>query len=264
MEVKSRNAVIAIVTAFVSGGALAAVITFISTAYSKLNEAEVKEQIVAAKQQVMEEIYKTREVEQRKITSIVEEITTAKGKALNAVESAQTAIDSLDKVTQKVGDIKKDAEATFSQIAKIRKEVSGAANVDMEALANIVEPLINKRLAIQNAILAFNSKACPKGWKVYEPAEGRFLRGIDRNGGSDERGRAPGSIQDDTLQDHQHSIEPAKSAAHQPGSPAPHGYGSGPYGHNIESTKGVGGSARISGETRPKNVAVLFCVKQET
>ena len=252
-----------ILIAFVSGGALAALFTFVLTTYNQLNEAKVKEGILAAKEQVMEEINKSREKEHSIITEIVRDITMAKGKALSAVERAESAVEDLNALKEQVANIEEDAKSTFTQIDGIRNKLSKAANVDIDALAAIVEPLVIGNLSLQNSILAFNQESCPEGWKIYEPAQGRFLRGIDRKGSSDIKDRAPGSLQGDTLQNHLHEIEPVKSAAHQPSTPAPHGYGSGGYGHNIAATRGVlSTSASVSNETRPKNVAVCFCIKQ--
>jgi hypothetical protein len=45
-------------------------------------------------------------------------------------------------------------------------------------------------------IAAFEDTVCPAGWTEYEPARGRFLRGIDNGAGIDPDGtRAPGNLQ---------------------------------------------------------------------
>lgn len=113
------------------------------------------------------------------------------------------------------------------------------------------------------AVIAFNSANCPSGWSEYRQAYGRFIRGIDVPGTTDPNGsRSPGNLQDDTVQDHAHSIEAAQSAAHAPANAGVHGYKNGPYGHNVSSTGSINtSSARVERETRPKNVALLYCVK---
>ena len=42
-------------------------------------------------------------------------------------------------------------------------------------------PLLRALVAasIDDPILAFDSRTCPRGWKPYEPAQGRFLRGAN-------------------------------------------------------------------------------------
>lgn len=58
------------------------------------------------------------------------------------------------------------------------------------------------------AVMAFNLTTCPTNWSEYAPAYGRFIRGIDKSGTAvDPDGqRAPGAIQNDSLQNHTHYI----------------------------------------------------------
>ena len=109
------------------------------------------------------------------------------------------------------------------------------------------------------AVLAFEAERCPGGWSAYAPAFGRFVRGIDPGVEADRR-RKPGSLEDDALQDHVHEIAGAKTAGHQPQVGAPHGYDAGALGNTINETKFVR-SAKVGDETRPKNVALLYCLK---
>lgn len=102
------------------------------------------------------------------------------------------------------------------------------------------------------AIMAFDLTTCPSGWSEYTPARGRFLRGIDNGAGNDPSGtRAPGNVQADELKSHNH-------AAGQSGI----GNTSGSNWFlrsdvgNTTATSSTGGA-----ETRPKNVAVLYCRK---
>ncbi|MEK2645993.1 hypothetical protein [Bdellovibrio sp. BCCA] len=110
------------------------------------------------------------------------------------------------------------------------------------------------------AVMAFDLTSCPSGWTEYTAARGRFLRGIDNGAGNDPSGtRAPGSVQVDDFKSHTHS----------------------PNGYFVSGTSGadgdLDGSTQVTGydkstitgvlsstggaETRPKNVAVLFCRK---
>lgn len=144
------------------------------------------------------------------------------------------------------------------------------------------------------AILAFDLASCPEGWSEYTLARGHFLRGIDPTGAHDVV-RSAGSLQGDDLKSHLHSVNPpstttsSDSHGHFVGfgntSPATYDYGTNLErpGTNspIPTADGVSGrintssdththtvdisafnSASTGGtETRPKNVAVLFCRK---
>ncbi|MCK9272682.1 hypothetical protein M0P65_03995 [Candidatus Gracilibacteria bacterium] len=104
------------------------------------------------------------------------------------------------------------------------------------------------------AIMAFNLTTCPDTWTEYLPARGRFLRGIDSTGINDTV-RVLGDLQTDDLKSHAHQ----QSVNSGPGS----GTNAAP-GVNSISPTGYGTYTSLFGgtETRPKNVAVLFCVKQ--
>lgn len=108
------------------------------------------------------------------------------------------------------------------------------------------------------AIVAFNEDDCPvDGWSEYKPAYGRFLRGIDKDAKTDPDGtRHAGAPQDDQFKAHEHAY--IDSRAELPAGIHAGEVRSNP-GHNIDRegmTAAVGGE-----ETRPKNVAVLYCVK---
>ncbi|WP_273793492.1 tail fiber domain-containing protein [Brucella anthropi] len=143
-------------------------------------------------------------------------------------------------------------------------------------------------------IAAFEAASCPAGWTEYEPARGRFLRGIDPTGTIDPDGvRTAGSIQGDDLKSHLHQVDPPNTATTTNGQ---HGHGivgeenrqitgfksggsgtantfggdpnwthsniailaSGDHSHTINIA--AFNSANTGGaETRPKNVAVIFC-----
>jgi len=112
------------------------------------------------------------------------------------------------------------------------------------------------------AVIAFNSHQCPPGWEEYSPAYGRFIRGIDRGETKvDPVGeRGPGSHQEDQFASHSHARP--KGVYDAGGGPASswvaHGRYFG-YGHsNPPATGEAGGN-----ETRPENVALLYCEKKE-
>lgn len=104
------------------------------------------------------------------------------------------------------------------------------------------------------AVVAFNSKECPsEGWEEYPLAYGRFVRGIDRSGSQiDPDGeRSPGSSQEDMFKEHAHDFSAARDFRSGAGT---HDRAK-PSGRN-ETTQPTGGA-----ETRPKNVALLYCRK---
>lgn len=115
------------------------------------------------------------------------------------------------------------------------------------------------------AVMAFSIENCPRGWKPFEPAFGRFLRGIDYNSaGVDPDGRRePGHLQEDAFQDHLHSMTSVLSTSHAGVVASNQGFAVGDRSLPITRTNGATGNenftARHSSETRPKNVAVTFC-----
>lgn len=129
------------------------------------------------------------------------------------------------------------------------------------------------------AIMAFDLASCPAGWTEYTPARGRFLRGIDNGAGNDPGGtRAPGNVQADELRSHTHTATTDTAGAHT--HTVIHGNfgttGTGTSGAMMSSNSGGMGAGTSSAgahahtvtvnntggaETRPKNVAVLYCRK---
>jgi hypothetical protein len=102
-------------------------------------------------------------------------------------------------------------------------------------------------------IAAFASTTCPSGWSEYTAARGRFLRGIDNGAGVDPSGtRTPGATQDDELKSHTH-LTYAAGWLEDTGTTGTSRW----VGHGAETNTTATGGA----ETRPKNVAVLFCRK---
>lgn len=142
--------------------------------------------------------------------------------------------------------------------------VTPASANDLESKIDRLTTRIDKR----GMVAAFAAKECPAPWKVYPEAMGRFVRGIDPNGVIDPDGvRLPGSLQVDGFADHVHTMgknstdtyQMAGGGANQrlshwpPNGEADAAYGGG----GPKSTNGAVGGIK---ETRPKNVALLFCV----
>ena len=109
--------------------------------------------------------------------------------------------------------------------------------------------------SMTGAVMAFNASTCPTGWTEFTPARGRFLRGIDNGAGNDPDGtRAPGDIQADEFKAHSHVQQTSNNSTTTPGVE--------PKGINNSSGLGTSGRSTLNtggAETRPKNVAVIFC-----
>lgn len=117
-------------------------------------------------------------------------------------------------------------------------------------------------------IAAFATASCPSGWNEYMPARGRFLRGIDPTGTNDSV-RAAGNVQADALQNIEgyfrtinRRVFSAASGAFFTGGndvtnlPSGSDNGTSPQEVHFDASR----VARTSDETRPKNVAVRFCM----
>lgn len=113
-----------------------------------------------------------------------------------------------------------------------------------------------------NAVMAFSQDECPEGWEDYSPAYGRFVRGIDKSGTNiDPDGqRVPDTHQDDTFKSHSHNERPATGNVwfqvyqRNTGGTWPN--------EKIGNTQlGPSTSSEGGAETRPRNVALLFCEK---
>lgn len=149
--------------------------------------------------------------------------------------------------------------------------LSAAAEKGVLERLSILEESLKK-----GAVIAYDLKKCPTGWEDYKPAYGRFIRGIDIDGKTDPKGKRPaGDLQQDSLQGHFHNVD-------QGGASALHGSGEGDGGKNraakIHShaktdmrkmrrvinpiTDGKSGAPRIDKETRPVNVALLYCIEK--
>ncbi|MFL3651128.1 MAG: hypothetical protein ACI6PR_07915 [Pseudoalteromonas sp.] len=162
-------------------------------------------------------------------------------------------------------DCKKENDT--SVIFQITTENEGFSNTvtvpdQRDRLQNIEEQIADleyelKILSPQTVIIAVASDSCPDGWTDYENAYGRFLRGIDKsNKKIDPDGRRNhGTLQEDLVKKHQH---PYKSAASKDvsgkGSKSNFAWNSADYSTDVNKSGGV--------ETRPKNVALLFCQRK--
>jgi len=117
------------------------------------------------------------------------------------------------------------------------------------------------------AIMAFDLATCPTGWSEYTQARGQFLRGIDNGAGVDPSGtRAAGNIQAENWRGFSLTNTVQNGTAYSHG-PVDMGKSTASYVGNIfvgywsAPAAGVGLKWNAADETRPTNVAVLYCRK---
>jgi len=163
------------------------------------------------------------------------------GRALAAVQKLVTARRAITSVAATQGHPEEDFVVSQDLVVGGRVVDPGGAQITIPS----------------GAVIPFDLDACPAGWTEYAPAYGRFVRGVDKSGESrDPAGeRAIGSVQADELRTHTHTYTYMQGDNNVDGvdSATTH---SGEH-HNEQGQTGAAGGA----ETRPKNVALLFCRK---
>lgn len=111
------------------------------------------------------------------------------------------------------------------------------------------------------AVMAFNLSSCPSGWlaangtAVALDLRGEFIRGLDSGRGVD-ASRTLASAQSDLLKSHAHTFTALNSGGGVGASTFAANAGPGTGGAVTATTDATGGA-----ETRPRNVALLYCVK---
>ncbi|MFZ6759546.1 hypothetical protein ACO0K9_20255 [Undibacterium sp. Ji50W] len=117
--------------------------------------------------------------------------------------------------------------------------------------------------ALKGSVVAFSLASCPAGWDEYTLAYGQFIRGIDRSGsGIDpEVNRLPGTLQLDDFKSHAHSRpdDVYDAGVITKGSVN----GGNAYAYTYAAANGTPNTGPTGGsETRPKNVALLYCIRK--
>lgn len=133
----------------------------------------------------------------------------------------------------------------------------------------------------EGEVSAFHLSDCPDGWTIADGTNGapdlrgRFIRGLDNMGGTaagvdPESGRALGSEQDDRFQGHWHWRNNTQLPEHdmRDGSTGVYSFGLGCC-HSMgllqtgdAVSDGAHGDPRVASETRPVNVALIYCMRK--
>lgn len=127
--------------------------------------------------------------------------------------------------------------------------------------------LFNEKTVPTNAVMAFAQDICPTGWSEYLPAQWRFIRWIDKTWTNIDPNwqRSIWDIKEDTFKNHTHNRQDDNESEFT-------------YQDDLSSTiskaasqwevsdrwkweNKTWNSPDWSSETSPKNVALLYCVK---
>jgi hypothetical protein len=148
--------------------------------------------------------------------------------------------------------------SVHEEIQQLRDDTAAkvqAVAIQMQALSTRVDQ--------HGIVAAFAQSTCPPPWVLYQPAQGRFIRGLDPTGTVDPDGalRSVGSVQSDGIANHTHTmgVSGGDSTTMVPGGATqrlpnfvPDPFGGGPKKITDANSGGIS-------ETRPKNVALLYC-----
>lgn len=135
----------------------------------------------------------------------------------------------------------------FDALARFREEAKAHAKAIQDQLTAL-------RANLRGVVIPFEAAQCPPDWRPYTKAYGRFIRGLDVSGGTDPEKRQPGSLQGDELKAHTHALRLPHERTYRGGDAGPGDHAGGLEGR---ATSSVGGP-----ETRPKNVALLYCTPE--
>lgn len=195
--------------------------------------------------------------------------------------SVTKAIEAEDTKNAISAQVQVSTNATIEDLTNnINKRITEAVNQKVEAidLENKQKSLL-KYIWPKDAIVAFEASTCPEGWSEYERAYGRFLRGIDKSDNPiDPSGlRSPGSVQESgtSLPNNPWTIGSSGGHKHRVLTETDAGRSDGGVRNTMASFRVKGPSVMtdeaglhthsIAGgdpETRPANIAVLYCKKE--
>jgi hypothetical protein len=144
-------------------------------------------------------------------------------------------------------------------VAECAQQAAQAAWAAQQAVAATDAKIkaLTERLDKRGEVAAFAATSCPAPWEPYTPAVGRFVRGFDPQGTNDPDGqsRTIESIQVDMVGPHAHTMGNNRmddgANVNQERFPNFANGGTGVK-YQTDNNSGV--------ETRPKNVALLYCI----
>ncbi|MDD2870473.1 MAG: hypothetical protein PHS49_00655 [Candidatus Gracilibacteria bacterium] len=175
----------------------------------------------------------------------------------------------------------------YGAYVSISSDVTDGQTLTSGLFNNVLENQRSLKTLVDNAapagaVMAFNGTTCPTGWTAADGSgdekdtsganttldlRGTFIRGMNGSVNGRDVSRALGNYQADELKSHNHAIttyDIFNTAAFiindHSGDSITSSDNSSPYGeikNNRYYTDTLGGT-----ETRPKNVALLYCVKQ--
>ena len=137
----------------------------------------------------------------------------------------------------------------------------------LQNLTQRLQEVSDQMSCLSGAVVPFALDECPSGWSEYEPAYGRFIRGIDRSEGKiDPDGeRAPGDLQEDDIKKHKHNLPQYIVTHGGKGDLAKGTFYGVHFNEFIMQTDDFpiseDKSKHMGDETRPQNVSLIFCVK---
>ncbi len=223
-------------------------------------------------------VFSVVEFSESQMDSLVENAINIKTQKNELTEMSEEVVDLKDVVIEQKQDLKKITDGLKDIKSSL---LDGEGNIDTVQLDKLNLALTNFRQNVDNdpilglipesAVLAFNKETCPLGWVEFSPAYGRFVRGIDKSGEyiDTDGQRSSGSLQADAFQGHRHEMDAGGSPGLEDSS-----QGGGKLGRSARAAytnrktfrvmKPIThehGNPRYADETRPKNVALLYCEK---
>ncbi|MCF2858405.1 hypothetical protein L1286_13030 [Pseudoalteromonas sp. SMS1] len=202
----------------------------------------------------------------RQMGSFLEEINTARQLLTPTREGLVDAKRESDRVLKEATLALNDVKQSQIEVNRIKQTISDASDINIDDLAPIVAPLVYNQVienVLGDAVLAINSEQCPDGWIPWHNAQGRFLRGINLSDQliDPDGKRSVGHLQADAIAYHQHTLGGFKR-----GDLVANTWGKSGYliRNKLNNEKADEKEKAKHSETRPKNVAVLFCIKESS
>jgi hypothetical protein len=132
-----------------------------------------------------------------------------------AAETNLPSNESSQDIARRVGQLESESKHLKEKVELLESELSKAYTEITKALSKLMP----------GSVVAFTTKSCPDGWREYDRAYGRFIRGIDKSGEKiDPDGiRDPGNLQNDAIKEHAHNLTNNPHQAFPMAARIPHG-----------------------------------------